>query len=92
MSRRRANCNLTEDRAQAVYFRGGWRDSRFFQMVRYQALSLESILRRVSKRSPIRKLIVWRFGILGDVKNGPLAGKFDEDDDEQPNWSLVKGF
>ena len=61
-------------------------------MVRYQTLSLESILRRVSNRSPIRKLIVCKFAIFGDVKNGPLAGKFDEDDDEQPNWSLVKGF
>ena len=46
----------------------------------------------VRKRAPIRKLIVGRFAIFGDVKNGPLAGNFDGGDDEQPNWSLVKGF
>ena len=32
------------------------------------------------------------FAIFGDVKTGPPAGKFDDDNDEQANWSLVKGF
>ena len=64
-------------------------------MVRYQALSLDFILRSGEEKSSYQKADSWpigRFAIFGDVKNGPLAGKFDDDDDEQPNWSLVKGF
>ena len=46
----------------------------------------------MSKRAPIRKLMFLRFAIFGDVKTGPTAGKYDDDDGEQANWSLVKGF